>query len=590
MAASSTSSSYSNVKSFKPSTPLAQWSAKTRVEERDRRIAQACDISPVAAAILRTRGYSSAEEICSFFNPAADCLRDPFLLPDIEPAIERLHRAIESKESTLIFGDYDVDGITSTALLVRALRALGANVQWTIPERHDGYGLSVPAIEDAAARGIKLIFSADCGIGALEPAARARELGIDLIITDHHEPGETLPDAIAVVNPKRKDSTYGFRELSGCGVAFKVLQALLQKYWSKHATSFENKFIELVGLAAVADCVPLVDENRYLTREGLKALSATSKLGLQALMRSAKLKADNGLTGRNVGFTIAPRLNAAGRVASAERALQLLLSNNELECEELAEELEELNRERQEWTSRVLHEASARLLESGDLQSEPLIIVCGEGWPHGVVGLVAGRLAERFCRPAIVLGIDENGLARGSGRSAHDFDLTAVIECTRRLLENGGGHTAACGLSLRQENLEEFRKLALRCAREVLAMEMLAPRVEADCEVGGEDVTRQLVFDLMQLEPCGIENPEATLLLKSAQILEGRAIGKEGQHLKWLVRADGRSFDALWWRPGEAANGFAAGQGVDLCVVPELNEWNGNEKIQLVVKAARRSR
>lgn len=571
----------------KPSTPPARWSAKTVVEARDRETARSCNISPVAAAILRAREHRTAEEICRFFNPTIECLRDPFGLPDIEAAVARLHHAIESKEAILVFGDYDVDGVTSTALLVRALKALGANVSWKIPERHDGYGLSTPAIEEAAHNGVQLIFSADCGIGALIPAARAKELGVDLIITDHHEPGGELPDALAVVNPKRADSTYGFRELSGCGVAFKVLLALMQRHFPQHANSFQARFIELVGLAAIADCVPLVDENRYLAREGLRALSVTKKAGLRALMASAKLKTENGLTGRNVGWTIAPRLNAAGRVASAQRALQLLLSNDNLECEALAEELEELNRERQEWTSRVMHEAVARVFETSDLEKESLIVVAGHAWPHGVIGLVAGRLAERFHRPAIVLCIEESGLARGSGRSAHGFDLTSIIENTQHLLESGGGHQAACGLSLREENIEEFRREAIEFTSGVLAMESLAPRVEADCEVRGDDITRQLVDDLMQLEPCGMENPEATLLLKNAELLDGKALGKDGAHLKWQVRESGRTFDALWWRPGEAANGFAIGQNVDLCVAPELNEWNGQEKIQLVIKAAR---
>jgi single-stranded-DNA-specific exonuclease len=579
----------SPTRSRRPSTPPAQWSAKTSVEARDREMAKVCEISPAAAAILRSRGYNTAEAIYGFFNPDAATLRDPFLLPDIEAAVERLQRAIEAKEAVLVFGDYDVDGVTSTALLVRALKALGANVTWTIPERQDGYGLSTPAIEEAAARGVRLIFSADCGIGALEPAQRARELGLDLIITDHHEPGEELPCALAVVNPKRRDSRYGFRELSGCGVAFKVLQALLQKHAPRHAASFQAKFIELVGLAAIADCVPLVDENRYLAREGLRALAATKKPGLQALMRTAKLKTENGLTGKNVGFTIAPRLNAAGRVASATRALQLLLSTDALECEELAAELEELNRERQEWTARVMHEATARVYETADLSREMILVIAGEAWPHGVIGLVAGRLAERFCRPTIALSVEENGLARGRGRSFAGFDLTQLIAHTQPLLESGGGHAAACGLSLRAEKIEEFRSAALACAGAALRPEALAPRIEADCEVRAGDITRGLIADMMQFEPCGMENPEETLLLRNARVVDGKAIGTDGQHLKWLVRADDRSFEALWWRPGEAADGFAAGQSVDLCVVPELNEWNGNEKVQLIIKAARRT-
>lgn len=589
MATATYSSSSSSLRS-QPKPPPSRWSAKTRVEARDREIAAQCGISAVTAAILRVRGYTDAEAICAFFNPCPTTLRDPFGLPDIEPAIVRLQKAIEAKEPILVFGDYDVDGVTSTALLVRALKALGGVVDWRIPERHDGYGLSVIAIEEAAAQGIKLIFSADCGIGALEPARRARELGVDLIITDHHEPGPELPVAVAVVNPKRADSKYGFRELSGCGVAFKVLQALMMRYQPKHADSFTNKFIELVGLSAVADCVPLVDENRYLAREGLRALAATKKPGLQALMRSANLQLEKGLTGKSVGFSIAPRLNAAGRVASAQQALQLLLSTDALESQALAHDLEELNRERQEMTQRVMYEATTRVLENGLAESHAIVVVAGEGWPHGILGLAASRMVERFSRPAIVIGIDDTGLARGSGRSAHGFDLTSVIAAAGELLESGGGHTAACGLSLRSENIEEFRAAAIACAALTLRPEMLVPVIDADCEVDGEDLTRQLTHDLIQLEPCGIDNPEPTLMLRGAEIVDGKSIGKDGVHLKWIVKAGNRSFDALWWRPGEAAEGYAIGMTVDLCVAAELNEWNGNEKVQLVIKAARRAK
>jgi single-stranded-DNA-specific exonuclease len=577
--------------------PPPIWKKAPQIEARDRQLAAECGISPVVATILRAREYSTSAAIECFLRPTADCLHDPFTLPDIEAAVARLQTALDQREPILIFGDYDVDGVTSTALLVRTLKALKANVSWTIPERHDGYGLSTPAIEQAAADNIKLIFSVDCGIGAFEPAARAKELGLDLIITDHHEPTrdesgrDRLPDAIAVINPKRADSRYGFRELSGCGVAFKVLQALLQKRAPQHLESFQNRYVDLVGLAAIADCVPLLDENRYLTRLGLKALAKTNKLGMQALIESAGIKVQNeSLSGRNVGFMLAPRLNAAGRIDSAQNALQLLLSTDEGECRELAAKLEELNRERQDLTRRVLHEAVARVYENADWSSEMSLVVAGENWPHGVVGLVAGRLAERFCRPAIVLSIEENGaFAKGSGRSFADFDLTQVIAHAHHLLESGGGHKAACGLSLQAGNIEAFKSTAVEFAAGVLQPSQLAPIIQADCEISGADLTRDLIDDLALLEPCGMDNPEATLLLRGAQIVDGRAIGGQGRHVKWRVRAGSQTFDALWWSPGEKADGFAAGQTVDLCVSPELNEWNGIEKIQLIIKAARRS-
>jgi single-stranded-DNA-specific exonuclease len=575
------------------------WKKAPQIGARDRELAAECGISPVVATILRARKYSTPEAIECFLRPTAACLHDPFSLPDIEAAIARLQVALDKREPILIFGDYDVDGVTSTALLVRTLKALKANVSWEIPERHDGYGLSTPAVERAAASGIKLIFSVDCGIGAFEPATRAKELGVDLIITDHHEPTraennnggcDKLPDAIAVINPKRADSRYGFRDLSGCGVAFKVLQALLQKRAPQHLESFQNRYVDLVGLAAIADCVPLLDENRYLTRLGLQALARTGKLGMQALIQSAGIKIQNEtLSGRNVGFMLAPRLNAAGRIDSAQNALQLLLSTDEDECKELAAKLEELNRERQDLTRRVLHEAVSRVYENPSWSHEMILVIAGENWPHGVVGLVAGRLAERFCRPAIVLSIEENGVfAKGSGRSFADFDLTKIISHANHLLESGGGHKAACGLSLKAENIEAFQAAAVKFAAGVLQPSQLAPTIQADCEISGEDLTRGLIDDLALLEPCGMDNPEATLLLRGAQIMDGRAIGGEGRHVKWRVRAGRQTFDALWWSPGEKADGFAAGQTVDLCVSPELNEWNGVEKIQLIIKAARR--
>lgn len=583
-------------KTVKATAP-AIWKPAASVEPRDHEIAAQCNVSPVIAAILRTRGLHSPAEIEEFLRPDARSLRDPFGLPDMEAAVDRLQLAIEGRQPILIFGDYDVDGVTSTALLVRTLKALKANVEWAIPEREDGYGLSVQAVETAAEQGIELIISADCGITSFEPAARARELGIDLIITDHHEPAredgrELLPGAVAVVNPKRADSRYGFRELSGCGVAFKLLQALLLKYAPQHSESFQNRYIDLVGLSTVADCVPLLDENRYLTQLGLRALATSKKLGVQALIEASGLKIQNGtLSGRNVGFVLAPRLNAAGRVASPERALQLLLSSDAHECKELAQELEELNRERQEWTTRVIHEAITRVYKTVDLENERILVIAGTDWPHGIIGLAASRLVERFCRPAIILSVgSEDGTAKGSGRSYADFDLTKLLEHTKHLLEGGGGHQAACGLSLKAENIEAFQAAASELASQLLTPEQLAPVVAPDCEVFGEELTPQLVDDLALLEPCGIENPEATLLVRNAEIIDGKAIGKESVHLKWHLQVGGRKIEALWWSPGERADGFAVGQTVDLCVVPELNIWNNIEKVQLIIKAARRSR
>jgi single-stranded-DNA-specific exonuclease len=583
----STTQPFSPPSSFQ-SAP-AKWRTQTAVTSADETLAAACDISPVLAAILRWRGYSDSETVRRFLAPDESALRDPFTLPDIEPAITRLHLAIESGEPLLIFGDYDVDGVTSTALLVRSLRLLKANVHYALPERADGYGLNNAVVKNAAEQGIKLIFTADCGITAHEPARLARQLGVDLIITDHHDPAATLPEALAVIDPKRADSQYGFGGLSGCGVAYKVIQALLSRYWPEYLPSFTQKYLDLVAVAAIADCVPLVDENRYLAWAGLKVLSRTKKKGLLALMDAAKIDvAKQALAGHHVGFRLGPRLNAAGRMASATRSLELLLCDDADESMMLAAELDQLNTERQNATREIIKSACEVVYRSTELQQQAILIVDGEGWPHGLIGLAASRLVETFYRPAIVLGVEEE-LARGSGRSYADFDLHALIEHTAHLLESGGGHKAACGLSIHPAKINEFRELAQQFAKSTIDAELLTPVVEADCLTEGKDITPELVKSLEALEPCGTGNPEASLMLKNAVLVDGLAMGQQKQHLKWFVEAGGRRFECVWWNPGKKADGFAPGQKIDICYVPQLNQWGYNTTLQLVLKAVRRS-
>jgi single-stranded-DNA-specific exonuclease len=568
--------------------PQARWRVKTQPEERDINLARACGLTPVTTAILRVRGYTSVEAINAFLDPDTSGLHDPFGLPDINVAIARLHQAITDKEPFLVFGDYDVDGVTSTAMLVRSLERLGATVHAQIPERRDGYDLSLQAVEAAHERGVRLILTADCGIRAFAAVERARELGIDVIVTDHHEPdGDNLPAALAVVNPKRGDSQYGFRELCGCGVAFKVMQALLEQHWPKYLDGFTDKYVEFVALATIADCMPLEDENRILAREGLRRLATTRKVGLQALMQSARVQlTSDSLTGRHVSFGLAPRINSAGRFDSALKALQLLMSAEQSTCERLAGELEEHNRERQGIVLKMMREATELLQQSVDLNRDCAIVVAGQNWSRGMVGLVASRLVEKYSRPTVVLSL-KDGLARGSGRSIEGFDMGCILDSTRHLLRSGGGHAGACGVHFDEQHLDEFRSKALSCAGERLQIGELLPTVEADCWVTGEDLTPQLVRDLEKLEPCGKGNSEALLALRDVQIADGRSIGQDGVHLKWRIKAGNRQFDAVWWRPGDKAMGFGIGKRVDLCFVPELNTWNGNTTLQLNIKEAR---
>ncbi len=564
----------------------AVWDLSRRVTPRDRSNGAQLHISPVASAVMRARGIENVNQMQRFLD-IEEARNDPFDLPDIEAAIERLHRAIESREPILIFGDYDVDGVTSTAMMQRSLALLGANVEAIVPEREDGYGLSVRAVEAAHARGFGLILTVDNGVTAFAALERAQKLGIEVIVTDHHEPAETLPPALAIVNPKRSDSQYPFRELCGCAVAYKVMLAYLERYQPRHAAGFAERYSDFVALATIADCMPLYGENRLLAHEGLRQLAATKKAGLRALMESAGVRIENAtLNGTQVGFFMAPRLNAAGRFNRATLSLQLLLAKDAASGQELAAQLEAHNRRRQEITTDMHRQAADLMFQSSDLDRDCAVVVAGENWPLGMVGLLASRLVEKHGRPAIVLGVDGE-MARGSGRSIDGFDLGHILKATRDIIQGGGGHAGACGVHLSTDRVEEFRARVLECTGSHLTQDDFLGRVEPDCVVESDDLTPLLASDLAMLEPCGKGNPEALLAVTNARIQDGRNIGKTGTHLKWQVQIGARVFDALWWSPGDRANGFGIGKPIDLCFSPQLNHFNGQTKLQLIIKAAR---
>ena len=567
------------------SPPSARWQALTQVEACDRRMAARMNISPVSAAILRARGHVSAADIEAFFAPHPGLLRDAADLPDIERAIDRLWRAITDRESILIFGDYDVDGITSTALLVRSLQKLGAQVSFRLPERDEGYGLTVEVIDEAVARKISLVMTADCGITAVEAARRAREVGVDLIITDHHEPDDAgLPDAIAVVNPKCAESKYEFTGLSGCGVAYKVMTALLKRYQPAALSSFSERYLDLVALSTIADCVPLHDENRYLVARGLHQLYGTRKKGLRALIESAGIRDKGFYVGGDVSFKLAPRLNAAGRLDSPTLALRLLLSNDEAECADLAAQIEALNGQRRTDTDSALIEAHELVEREANLSSDRLLIAAGRGWRRGVVGLLAAKLVDKYHRPAFALNI-ENGHAHGSGRSCADFDLHALLEESRALIVSGGGHAGACGLTVETHQLPAFKEHALEYAADKLSMDELVPRHTADCEAPGRDVTLQLAQEMVQLEPCGTGNHAPVLLLRGARLQTIWPL--KADHSKGRVMVEGQSIEWIWWRSAPRLEEFERGDSVDCLFVPEVNEYRGQISLQLTIKDMR---
>jgi single-stranded-DNA-specific exonuclease len=537
-------------------------------------LAARLEISETTARVLVRRGYGdpvAAERFLAGGDPA----HDPFALGDMEAACERIRAAIEAKERICVHGDYDADGICATALAVLVLRGLGADVGWHLPSRfEEGYGVSGSTLTRLADEGCRLVLTVDCGITAVEEVARAKELGLDVIVTDHHRPGETVPDCPIVAT---RPSDYPFPELCGTGVVWKLAQALTG------GDEALRRHLDLVAVATISDVVPLVDENRFLALQGLKALARTQKPGLRALMRSAGVDpaaVDEG----SVGFRLAPRINAAGRLSHPEAALELLLTEDEKVASELAGRLEELNRERQAVEDRILREAVAKVEEwPEEKQRHRGYVIFDETWHEGVIGIVASRLVERFHRPVVLIaGTDKEW--KGSGRSVSAFDLHGALHACSEHLARFGGHRAAAGLSIDPANLEAFAGAFAARADGELTDDDLGPSTTVDAVVTGEELTLELCAELRRLAPFGLGNPGVTLLLPSSELVDV-ATTADGRHLRFRVRHRER--------PAGSAIAFGLGRHLDrarrevhhdVLFRLEENRWNGTVAPQLVVR------
>jgi single-stranded-DNA-specific exonuclease len=530
-------------------------------------LAQALGISWITASVLVRRGYGDPETARAFL--AAEPPRhDPALLGDTAEACERIRAAIASGQRICVHGDYDVDGICATALAVTCLRELGANVDWHLPSRFDeGYGVSGQTIERLADEGCALVLTVDCGITAVEEVARAKALGLDVIVTDHHRPGETLPDCPIVAT---RPSRYPFPELCGTGVAYKLLGALGANV---------DRHLDLVALATIADVVPLLDENRALASAGLRALARTQKAGLQALMRAAAVDPARVDTGA-VGFRLAPRINAAGRLGHPGAALELLLTDDREEAFRLASRLEELNRERQQVEDRILREAVQKVNEWDDSdRRHRAYVLAGEDWHEGVIGIVASRLVERFNRPVVMIAGGEEAW-KGSGRSVSAFDLHAGLAASSEHLERFGGHRAAAGLSILPANVGDFARAFAAHADEHLVEEDLRPVTHVDAVLPPRTVpTLELCEELAKLAPFGLGNPEVTLLAESCELRDLSAVG-DGKHLRFRVRHGG----AIAFGLGGQLDRFRTERRFDVAFRLEANHWNGTVAPQLVVR------
>lgn len=551
-------------------------------------LARALNLHPVLARILDARGMQSPELVRSFLNPKLSDLLDPFLLKDMDLAADRLLRALRNGERICVYGDYDVDGLTATAVMHIVLEALHGDVFSLIPNRlRDGYGLTQRALEACQARGAKVVLTVDNGISAVEEIAWARQHGLDVIVTDHHQPDAGIPEAVAVVNPNRPDAFYPHARLSGAGVAFKLAHALLRISGipPEEGRNLLGLLLELVALGTLADIVPLQGENRILARWGLDRLGRTERAGLRALLEQAGCSGKP-TTAYTVGFVLGPRLNAAGRTADPELSLQLLLSNNPAEAMELARRLDRLNDERRELEQDILKDSIEFLHTSGYVENDSILIAQGEGWHFGVLGIVAARLVERYNRPVVVLTI-EGDIARGSARSIRGFDIHEALGACKHHLLNYGGHAAAAGLRLHRDTLNDFRCAINHHARNTLPTDFEPAPIEIDTRVDANEIDLALYNELRALEPHGQENPEPVLALLGTRVLgTPRILGE--RHLRFQVQAQGRLFSAIGFNLAECNTICQAGaRNLDIAFSPRLNTWRGDQTVELEVRDLR---
>lgn len=556
------------------------WRVKPPVPELCGILARQLGISPITSQLLINRGVFTSEQGRAFIRGHLDNLHHPLLLRDMAIAVDRIMQAVRAGERVLVYGDYDTDGITSAVLLTDLLRRLGAPADYFLPNRLvEGYGVHLDVLKQARAAGTGLVLTVDCGIGALEEASWARANGLDLIITDHHEPPSELPRALAVINPRRPDCSYPFKELAGVGVALKLAQALLEA--AGEAGAWQD-YLDLVCLGTIADIMPILGENRILVKHGLARLAATGRPGLRALMEVSGIGKELGP--REVGFGLAPRLNAAGRVGSPDLAARLLLTESAGEAAELALQLNRANQERQGLEAEVFKEA-LNLLETHDSWAEDRVLVlASEKWHPGVIGIVASRLLDRFYRPVLLIAL-ESGEGRGSARSIPGFNIHQALDHCREHLLNFGGHALAAGFSIDSARIADFRREINTYARQALDDRQTIPPVYLDSIIDLDQVSEELVKEIDLLGPFGHANPVPLLGCLGAPVLDCRGVGKDQAHLKLRLRGQKNILDGIGFHLGAFAEVLAtAEQQVDLVFRPGLNEYNGRRSVQLEVK------
>src|SRR5216684_705580 len=572
--------------STRPSHRVARrWMVRPSDQAQASTLAEALGVSTIVAALLIARGHQDVDSAQAFLKPSLDQLHDPFLMRGMTDAVKRLLHAIDNQEPILIYGDYDVDGTTGTAVLLRALRMLGATAGYHVPHRFtEGYGIQQAGLEKAVSDGYKLVVSVDCGIRAHEPLHWARANGLDIIITDHHLPDEDegSPPALAVLNPNQHGCNYPDKNLAGVGVAFKLIHALFRE---RGREAQVPGFLKMVAIGTVADVAKLVGENRAIVTLGLSDLPRAVNPGLRALIEIAGCGEDSEMTAYDLGFRIGPRINAAGRMDAAKAVVELFNATDKEEARRLAEHLDTRNRERMEAQREIFNRAVEEFEGGADRDAQTHVaVIAGDGWHRGVIGLAASKIAERLHRPCVVISF-EGDVGHGSARSIEAYHLFDGLTTCRDLLDKFGGHSHAAGLAIRRECIPEFRRRLNEHAASCLTEEDLTPALNVDAEVGARALSFQLSQELRALEPFGAGNPRPLFVTRGLRVLSEPQTIKE-QHLKLRVAGDdNRPFEAIWWRGVEETEQTpAVNQRIDLAYELEVNRWNGEIRLQLNVR------
>lgn len=556
-----------------------KWLLKEFDKNRVVEISKEFHISPLTSIILYNRGICESAEIAEFLKCDLENLHDPYLLKDMDKAVSRIRQALKDNEKITIYGDYDVDGITSIAILYKHLTSLGFEVDYYIPDRiQEGYGVNRDALDKIKENGTRVVITVDTGITAVEETEYAKSIGMDIIITDHHECKETIPEAYAAIDPKRKDCTYPFKNLAGVGVAFKLIQALDDK---ASVDELMEKYSDLICLGTVADISPLVDENRIIVTKGLEKFRNTENIGLKALI-DVSITNNKAITTATIGYIIAPRINASGRLGCASRSVEMFLTQDKEKAYELANGLCEENSIRQQTEQKMFAEALEYIENNPAIKDDQVLVIAHENWHHGIVGIVSSKITEKFYKPSILFAVDGDE-AKGSGRSISGFNLFEALENTSDILEKFGGHELAAGLSIKTENIEKFREAINKQTITKIDENALIPTVSIDAVIKPSYITLETVDEINRLQPFGVDNPLPVFAVRNIKIHKISTMS-EGKHLRMTLLKENKFLDAVGFGMGEYYNHLKEGDFIEVAFGLDINDYKGFKNVQLILK------